>query len=149
MNTITGRLSIAAFVALGLFTVSPAASAAPTHQEVSGEVVRVTPQTKQVVLNVYDSQRSEEREVTIRVDDTTRLEGVDNLSELQVGQQVRVESKKNWFNQWVAQRLVYAPPARASLSPVETSKLHEVEKQFAHGEIGDVEYETKRQALQS
>lgn len=149
MKHTIGRLSIVAFVVLGLVAGAQTAFAA-TEQEVSGEVVRVLPDKKQVVLNVYDSQTAEEKPVTIRIDGATRLEGVQNLSELKEGQTVRVQTKKHWLlDQRIAQRLVYNPPPKAPMSSVQTSQLHQIEGEFAHGQMGDVEYETKRQVIQS
>lgn len=141
-------LKIARTTVMGVFLC--AGSTLAVAQELSGEVSQVAPNGKQVILNTPDNHSGEIRQVTIRVDSTTDLQGVEDLSELKPGSSVQVTVKKPWFSkQWVAERLVYVPPKeRKALSPTETSQLHQIEADFAHGEMGDIEYETKRQELE-
>lgn len=150
----TGRRSFTALTALGLMTLGFLASAdvaraAEERREFVGEVVKVGPNKNQVTLNVPDGGSAEGKEVVVWVDPATKLQGVNGVSELKPGAQVRVQTKKHWFfRQWVAERLVYDPPKQPRLTPVDSSQLHQLENKFAHGEMGDVEYETKRQLLE-
>jgi hypothetical protein len=149
MGRLTRSLGIAALIVSGLLG-SPKFAAAAVNQELTGEIIRVEPGEKQVLLRVLDGAGVEGRQVTVRVDRKTRLQGVGSISELKEGGPVKAEVKKNWFSdQWTATRLVYVPAEKGKrTSPTDKAQLHDVENRFAHGQMGDIEYETKRQEFE-
>ncbi len=143
------------WTALGLLGTANAASSA--DRTFDGEVVRVVPGGHRVVLNVHDAETGAQKQMTVLTGRETRFEGVQNLSELSEGAPVRVEVKKTWYSQqWVARRLTQDHPASAPSgkrpgqgpSPTELAQLHDMENRSAHGQMGDIEFETKRQVLE-
>ncbi len=160
MKSSSNGLGVVAWVMLGalwmavcLFGRPGTASAA--DREFSGEVARVSPSADRMVLNVSDGHSAEWKQVVVSVDKDTRLEGVGRLSELKEGAPVQVEVRKSWYmRQWVLRRLVYVPSEsrvpskdRQELSQTESAGLHDMENRAAHGQMGDIEFETKRQGL--
>jgi hypothetical protein len=156
-------LGITAFIVLGLlwmlFSVyGKAGIATAAEQEFTGEVARVGPRAGQLILNVVDGQSAEGKQVIVKVEPGTDLEGVKDLSELKQGTPVKVRAEKSWYmREWVARRLIYSPSkgpqglnAQGSqgMSPTESAGLHDMENRAAHGQMGDVEFETKRQGLE-
>lgn len=123
---------------------------AAADQQFTGKVERVNPAEKKMILNVADGVGVEGKQVTILVDHSTRFQGAEKLSDLKEGGAVQAKARKSWFSkQWIAERLVYSvPKAPAAPSPTENAQLDQIENQFAHGQMGDVEFETKRQAME-
>jgi hypothetical protein len=137
-------------VGMAVLLMGTAVTAAAADQELTGRVVRVVPGGKRVILNVPDGQSAEGKQVTVSVDRQTSFVGVERISDLREGSPVHVEVKKSWYgNKWTIRRLIYNPPvAPAGMSPTDKSQLHEMENRFAHGQMGDIEFETKRQAFE-
>lgn len=141
-------LGLAAWGVLGILTFADAAQAA--EQDLSGQVVRIDPDAKRVILNVPDGHSAEGKQMTVWVDKSTRLTGVGALSELKTGASVDAKVQKSWYgDKWILRRLIYTPPSKPrGPSPTESAQLQEIENKAAQGQAGDIEVETKRQALE-
>ncbi len=154
MNNSLKGLGLTAWVALGFlwmaFTLFGRAGIAnAAEQEFSGEVTRVHSRVQQVIMSVPDGHSVEGRQVVVRVDRNTDFIGFEDLSELKEGASVQVEARKNWYMRlWLARRLTYDPSeGSGGISRTDKAGLHDIENRSAHGQMGDIEFETKRQVF--
>lgn len=147
-NSLKG-VSFTAWMVLGLLGGAGVAFASADRGEFVGEVIRVVPEAKRVVLKIPVSKSGEVEQMTVLVDSNTDLQGVSDLSGLKEGVPVKVEAKKNWFSrEWTAKRLIYDPSQMGQrMSPTEKGQLNDIQNKFSQGRMGDTEYETKRQEL--
>lgn len=135
-------------IVLGGITALHSGSASAETRELTGEVVRVSPETKAVILKVDDAE-GHAREVEVRLRNDAALEGVTGISSLETGMAVRVEAKKRPFSRsWLATRLaVVKSQEKRGLNQVESAELHDLEEKAAHGEITSGELEGRRELL--
>ncbi len=138
--------SLMVFGGIALLNARPAFSA---PRELSGEVVRVNPAKKQVVLKI-DDKRGRPQEVDIRIKSGAALEGTADLASLEKGAAVRVHAENRPLTRvWVATRLTVVESEGArGMNQVERADLHDLEQQAAHGKISEGQFESRRRTLE-
>jgi len=148
-RVIKNEVVVAFLMIFGGVMVLNAGPAFSAPRELSGEVIRVNPEKKQVILKV-DDKKGRAREVEIRLGNNASIEGVPGLASLEKGTSVHVQAENQPFSRiWVASRLEVAKSeGKRGMNSVEKSDLHDLEQKAAHGEVAEGQYEARRQSLE-
>ncbi|MBF0254026.1 MAG: hypothetical protein HQL11_02730 [Candidatus Omnitrophica bacterium] len=101
-------------------------------------------------LSLAAGDRGAAPQMTLVVEDGAMSSGVVQAGEMGAGSEVNAVSPKgSQVSTWITNRLAYDPNReRRGLSLVERGTLNDIQSKFDHGNMGDVEYETRRQVLQ-